>query len=106
MLVDEDEEVLPATTTTPHTLCDSTIQVKSIPTLGVSALVQTSPPTLLFIDEDERPGWLLTAVREFFDNGPYYLCLNKVVDLFLNQEARLGYPAKVSNFQFLCVFSC
>ena len=106
MLIDEDEEVLPATTAAPGAPCDSMIQVKFIPTLGVSALVETSPPTLLFIDKDERPGWLLTAVREFLKNGPYYLCLNKVVDLFLNQEARLGYPVKVSNFRFLWVFSC
>lgn len=100
MIVDEVGEVLPTTTTTPSALCDSMIQIKFIPKLGISALTQTPPPALLFVDQDKRPDWLLIAVREFLQNGPYYLCLNKVVDLFLTQEARLGYPSKVRSSNF------
>jgi hypothetical protein len=90
-----DEEVVPVAVAS-GTPCDSMIQVKSIPALGTSTLVETSPPALLHVDKDERPDWLLISVREFLRHGPYYLCLGEVVDLFLTQEARLGYPAKVS----------
>jgi hypothetical protein len=91
-----DEEVLPTTVAGFSAPCDSTIQVKAVPALGVSVLVQTPPPTLLFVDEDERPAWLLTSIEGLLQHAPYYLCLSKVVDLFLAQEARLSYPAKVS----------
>jgi hypothetical protein len=91
-----DEEALPTATTASNAECSPVIQLKVIPTLGVSALIQTSPPTLLNIDKDERPQWLLTAIHEFLQYGPYYLCLGKVIDLFLTQEGQLGYPAKVS----------
>ena len=93
-----DEEVLPVTTTASSPPCDSIIQVRIIPTLGTSALVQSSPPALLLVDKDERPHWLLRSVHEFLQYAPCYLCLNKVVDLFFAQEAQLGYPAKVSKF--------
>jgi hypothetical protein len=91
-----DEQILPAVTTVPSAPCDSEIQVRINSTLGVSGLVETSPPALLFVDNDERPDWLLVSIRQFLQHGPYYLCLGKVVDLFLAQEARLGYPAKVN----------
>ena len=93
-----DEEVPPAIPTPSSNPCDSAIQVNVIPKLGTSALVQTSPPSLLFADEDERPSWLLTSITDHLQHSPYYLCLNKVVDLFLAQEARLGYPLKVNKF--------
>ena len=89
-----DEEVL-TETTTASVPCDSVIEVNFIPSLGVSSLIQTSLPTLLFIDEDERPDWLLISIKDFLRHMPYYSCLDKVVDLFLAQESHLGYPAKV-----------
>ena len=73
---------------------DSTIQVNVI--LGVATLVQTPPPTLLFADHDERPNWLIRSTNNFLQHAPYYMCLNEVVDLFFAQEARLGYPYRVS----------
>ena len=91
-----DKQAPPATTTTSDTLYDYVIQVEFIPKLGVNALIQTSKPTLFSVDEDERPHWLLTSINKFLQHGPYYMCLAKVVDLFLAQEERLGYPAKVS----------
>ena len=91
-----DEEVFPVITTASGPPCDCVMQVRIVPALGTSALVQTSLPTLLLVDEDERPSWLLRSIREFLKYAPYYLCLNEVVDLFLTQEAQLGYPAKVS----------
>ena len=96
-----DGEVLPATTSAPSVGCVSTIQVWTHPTLNVSTLVQTSPPALLFVDKDIRPSWLLTSIHHHLQHGPYYMCLNTVVDLFLTQESRLGYPAKVRKFPFL-----
>ena len=91
-----DEEVLPVADTS-GALCDSVIQVNIIRAFGTSTLVETLPPTLLYVDKDERPQWLITSIREFLQHGPYYLCLSEVVDLFLAQEARLGYPAKVKS---------
>lgn len=97
MVVDD----VPSAVTTPSSHpCDSVIQVQSFPSLGVSSLVQTLPPVLLFADEDERPHWLLTSIKQHIQHTPYYLCFNRVVDLFLAQEARLGYPAKVSILTF------
>ena len=93
VIVDEEEVPVP-TATTPGALFDSTIQVEVI--LGVTTLVQTPPPTLLFVDNDERPNWLIRSASEFLQHAPYYMCLNTIVDLFLAQEARLGYPDKVS----------
>lgn len=76
---------------------DSTTQTAAA-NVGTSILVETSPPSLLFVDEDERPGWLLRSVKEHLQYTPCYLCLSEVIDLFLAQEARLGYPAKVCIF--------
>ena len=89
-----DEEVLIETVTTSAP-CDLIIKVNVTPSLGVSSLVQASLPALLFVDEDERPDWLSTSIKDFLRHMPYYLCLGKVVDLFLSQESRLGYPVKV-----------
>ena len=80
---------------------DFPIQIKIFPALGTSTLVETSPPTQFHIDKDERPRWLFVSIREFLQHGPYYLCLGEVVDLFLTQEARLGYLAKVRKFECL-----
>jgi hypothetical protein len=99
MIVDE-EEVPPVPPATPGAPFDSAIQVQFIPTFGVTALVQTSLPTLLFEDTDERPDWLMISTNKFLQHVPYYMCLNKVVDLFFTQEARLGYPDKVSELSF------
>lgn len=94
------EDVPPATTTIASScaLCDSAIEVRIVPTPGTSMLVETSEPALLSVDEDERPHWLLRSINKFLRYGPYYMCLGRVVDLFLTQEARLGYLAKVSKF--------
>jgi hypothetical protein len=89
-----DEEVPP---TVPGAPSDLVIQVEVVPALGTLALVQTSPPTLLFADQDERPDWLIESARKHLQYMPYYMCLSDVVDLFFTQEARLGYPNKVSN---------
>ena len=69
------------------------------------ALVESLPAALLFVDEDEHPDWLTRSIKEHLQYMPYYMCLGKVVDLFLTQEARLGYPAKVIKF-YSCVFVC
>lgn len=92
------EEEAPPTTTTSDPPYDSVIQVNVIPTLGIPVLVKTPPPTLLDVDMDERPDWLIISVKNFLKDVTYYMCLSEVVDLFLTQEARLGYPAKVSCF--------
>ena len=81
---------------------DTAIQVRTI--LGVPTLVQTRPPALLFEDRDERPDWLIWSTNEFLQHVPYYMCLDKVVDLFFAQEARLGYPEKVKIIVFFRVF--
>ena len=99
-----DEEVLPATTAVADAPYDSTIQVKMI--LGVPALIQSPLPALLFVDKDERSDWLIRSINEHFQYTPYYMCLGEVFDLFLAQEARLGYPAKVAKFHLPHVFVC
>ena len=101
----EVDEVPPTIATTFDILCDLTIHVRINPTLGVPALVQTSPPALLSADHDERPNWLLISIKELLQYVPYYSCLNKVVDLWLAQEARLGYPTKVRGLRLLHVFT-
>jgi hypothetical protein len=93
-----DEDFPPATPGAPF---ESEIQVEVIPALGTSILIQTTPPALLFEDQDERPNWLIRSTNEFLQHAPYYMCLNKVIDLFFAQEADLGYPDKVSNPYFL-----
>ena len=98
MIVD-DEEVPPVAPGAPSALTNSMIQTEVI--LGVSILIQTSRPALLFVDQDERSDWLIRSTDQFLQHIPYYMCLNKVVDLFFAQEARLGHPDKVSAFYFL-----
>jgi hypothetical protein len=95
-----DEEVPPAPPATSAAAFDSVIEVQISPILGVYILIPTPPPTLLFEDKDERPNWLIWSTTEFLQRIPYYMCLNKVVDLFFAQEARLGYLDKVSKLHF------
>ena len=98
-----DEEVPAAPPATSAAAFNSVIEVQISPILGVYILIPTPPPTRLFEDEDERPNWLIWSTTEFLQRVPYYMCLNKVVDLFFAQEARLGYPDKVSKLYFpLC----
>ena len=97
MPVDEDAPVVITPSSIP---CDPEIQINIVTALGIPALVQVSLPSLLFADMDERPSWLLTSISDHLQYSPYYLCLNNVVDLFLKQEARLGYPVKVQTLQF------
>ena len=59
-------------------------------------LVDT-PPELLSADEDVRPQWLMTAVG-FLRCVLCFGNLGRVVDLWLAQEARLGYPRRVCAF--------
>lgn len=87
---DHDDPVIPAPTA-PQTEVETGI----LPRLGVHTILETAPPTLLFEDEDVRPDWLISAVRKFLRYIPYYGQLGKVVDLFLTQETRLGYPELV-----------
>lgn len=84
---DDNDLVIPAPTA-PQTDVETGI----LPRLGIHAILETDPPTLLFEDEEVRPDWLVLAVRKFLRYIPYYGRLSKVVDLFLAQEARLGYP--------------
>jgi hypothetical protein len=104
MVIDEEEvpPVPPAALAVPAAPFDFTIQVQINPILGVLSLVPTPPPTLLFEDNDERPEWLIRSTNGFLQYTPYYMCLNKVVDLFFAQEARLGYPDKASE-NVLCL---
>ena len=71
------------------------MDVGLLPRLGTNALTETEAPSLLFEDEDVRPDWLNSAVKEFLRYTPYYGCLGEVIDQFLLQEARLGYPKLV-----------
>ena len=97
-----DEEVPPAVSGASS---NSAIQVEVVPALGIPALVQTPLPTLLFVDQDERPDWFIKSTNQHLQYTPYYLCLSKVVDLFFTQEARLGYPDKVRKSSlFFCSF--
>ena len=72
------------------------IEIGMLPRLSTHVLAETEPPTLLLADEDVRPDWLVSAVKEFLRYTPYYGHLGKVIDQFLLQEARLGYPIQVS----------
>lgn len=68
------------------------VQVATNAQLGLKYLVE-APPKLLSKDEDVRPEWLMKTIKIFFHRFvPYFGSLGKVVDLFLTQEARLGYP--------------
>ena len=79
------------------------MDIGMLPRLGTHSLIETESPTLLFKDEDVRPDWLISAVKGFLRYTPYYGCLAKVVDQFLLQEARLGYPRLV---MCICFFPC
>lgn len=76
------------------------MDVGILPRLGTLTLIETEPPTLLFKDEDVRPDWLMSAVKEFLRYTPYYGGLGQLIDLFLRQEARLGYPNLVLLLSF------
>ena len=83
--------------TTPIPTPQTGMETRIVPRLGIRAIAETEPPTLLFEDEDVRPEWLTLAVKEFLRYTPYYGQLGKVIDLFLAQEARLGYPNSVGH---------
>lgn len=87
MIINDDDPIIP-TPTAPQT----GIEIGILPRLGIHTIAETEPPALLFEDEDIRPEWLVTAVKEFLRYTPFYGRLAKVIDLFLAQEARLGYP--------------
>ena len=61
-----------------------------------TVLIDT-PPELLSADEDIRPQWLMTAMG-FLRCVLYFGNLGRAVDLWLAQEARLGYPQRVCAF--------
>lgn len=94
-----DEEALPPAPVVPSAPFDPVIQVEVVPALGIPTLVQTSSPTLLFVDQDEYPDWLIRSTKDHLQYMLYYLCLARVIDLFFTQEARLGYLDKVSNLR-------
>jgi hypothetical protein len=75
----------------PASLSLTGVEVVIAPRLGTAYLTE-SPPTLLSEDEDVRPQWLMTAINSFLHFVPYVGGLRKVIDLYLAQEARLGYP--------------
>ena len=91
--------------TVPDPTSQTGIEIGTLPRLGIHTITETEPPTLLFEDEEVRPGWLISAMKEFLRYTPYYGRLGKVIDLFLTQEARLGYPDLVghSHFPSLCL---
>lgn len=93
MIIDDDQSTPPG----PAEPSLAGVEVATTARLGVAYLVET-PPTLLSEDEDVRPRWLMTAVRDFFRFVPYVGSLGKVIDLYLTQEARLGYPELVCPF--------
>jgi hypothetical protein len=70
------------------------VEVATAPHLGTPYLVENTP-ALLSEDEDVHPQWLTTAVNTFLCFVPYVGSLGKVVDLYLAQEARLGYLVTV-----------
>ena len=85
-----------------HSTDETTVNNNEQPPLPLDAattLVDIPPETLL-ADRDVRPQWLITAIKKFLLYVPYFGNLGKVVDLWLAQEARLGYP------QLVCAFSC
>jgi len=81
------------------------VEVAKTPHTGAAYLVET-PPTRLSEDEEVRPGWLTTAVNSFLCVIPYFGSLGKVVDLYLAQEARLGYPVLVCTLSLPFRNSC
>jgi hypothetical protein len=83
------------------------MEIGILPRLGTCTLIETEQPILLFEDQDVRPDWLLGAVKDFFWYTPYLGRFSAVVDQFLAQEARLGYPDKVLSLFLLatCVLT-
>lgn len=96
VIVDDDEPIATIPTVPPQ--CE--IEIGVLPRLGTHILIETGQPTLLYEDEEVRPRWLILAVKDFLKYTPYYGRLSKVVDLFLGQEARLGYPELVMYLLF------
>jgi hypothetical protein len=90
---------IPTTLTIPTGPSLAGVEVAVTPHLGTAYLVET-PPSLLSEDEDVRPQWLITAVNRFLRFVPYVGSLGKVVDLYLAQEAKLGYPNLVCMHAF------
>ena len=103
VIVDEDQSIHPASdvpvTPTVPIGHSAGVEVAITPHLGTPYLVET-PSTLLSEDEDVRPLWLMTAVSSFLRWVPCVGSLGKVIDLYLAQEARLGYPELVCTFLF------
>ena len=98
-ICDDNQSVDPvstiqATLATPATPALPGVEIAIVPRLGTAYLVET-PPTLLSEDEEVRPQWLMTAVNSFLRFVPCVGSLGKVIDLYLAQEARLGYPELV-----------
>ena len=98
-ICDDNQSIHPAPTisTTPVTPAAPAlpgVEIVIAPRLGTAYLVEMAP-TLLSEDEDVRPQWLMTAVNSFLRFVPYVGSLGKVIDLYLAQEARLGYPGLV-----------
>ena len=99
VIVDDDQSTphvpaIPAVEAVPTGLTGPSlpgVEVATAAQLGTPYLVE-NPPSLLSEDEDVRPQWLMTAVNAFLRFVPYVGGLGKVVDLYLAQEARLGYP--------------
>ena len=83
--------------TTPIPTPQTGMETRIVPCLGIRAIAEMEPPTLLFEDKDMRPEWLTLAVKEFLWYTPYYGQLGKVINLFLTQEARLGYQNLVGH---------
>jgi len=92
-----DDNPAPSSPNVPTTLTTPTparIETATASRLGVPYIIE-KPPTLLSEDMDVRPQWLTTAVKNFLKFVPYVGGLGTVVDLYLAQEARLGYPESV-----------
>jgi len=93
VIVDENQSTHPAPDV-PTGPSSTGVEVRTTPHSGAAYLVET-PPILLSQDEDVRPQWLITAVNTFLRFVPCVGSLGKVIDLYLAQEARLGYPELV-----------
>jgi len=109
IIVDKDQPTAPTPDvstipTIPACRSLAGVEVAITPHLGTAYLAET-PPALLSEDEDVRPQWLTTAVNSFLRFVPCIGSLGKVIDLYLTQEARLGYPELVRTVVFSSVSS-
>jgi len=95
----DDDQSIPPVPTAPSCPSPAGVEIAIAPRSGMAYITETKP-ALLFGDEDVRPQWLMTAVKTFLRFVPYFGGLGKVVDLYLAQEARLGYPKLVCTFFF------